>query len=80
LSLTGLPGHPFGARATPCFSLRPAGKSCILPAGMSDTLAKLIILGIPLAFSLSWFMYWILKLHNFQKKRKTSVGNIRGRT
>lgn len=47
---------------------------------MSDLLVKLIILGIPLAFSLSWFMYWILKLHNFQKKRKSTVGNLHGRT
>ena len=47
---------------------------------MSDTLAKVIIIGIPLAFSLSWFLYWVLKLHNFQKKRKSTVGHLHTRS
>ena len=60
--------------------LRAGAGCCTVHGGMSDTLAKVIIIGIPLAFSLSWFLYWVLKLHNFQKKRKSTVGHLHTRS
>jgi hypothetical protein len=37
---------------------------------MNATLAKALIVGVPLLFSLAWCLYWVLKLLRFQKKRK----------
>jgi hypothetical protein len=38
---------------------------------MSNTLAKVVIVGIPLILSLSWFTYWVIRLHRFGKSKRT---------
>ncbi len=42
---------------------------------MSPTLSKIIIIGIPLAFSLSWFFYWVLRITFHQRRRKLEGRN-----
>jgi hypothetical protein len=41
---------------------------------MSNTLAKVVIIGIPLILSLSWFGYWVVRLHRFGKSKRTPPG------
>lgn len=36
---------------------------------MSGTFLKIVILGIPLLFSLLWFAYWVVKLYKGPKKK-----------
>jgi hypothetical protein len=46
---------------------------------MTDTLAKVLIIGIPFALSIGWFIYWVQKLvrfHRSQKKKKTPAEPI----
>jgi hypothetical protein len=40
---------------------------------MSNLLAKIVIVGIPLILSLSWFAFWMVRLHRFgrSQRRKT---------
>jgi hypothetical protein len=37
---------------------------------MTDTLAKVLIIGIPFALSIGWFSYWVQKLVRFQRSQK----------
>jgi len=41
---------------------------------MSDTFLKVVIVGFPLAFSLSWFTYWVVKLNKARKSKGTRTG------
>ncbi|HET6487673.1 MAG TPA: hypothetical protein VFH83_14695 [Spirochaetia bacterium] len=43
---------------------------------MNPTLAKIVILGIPLLLSLSWFVYWVLRI-TFHQKRQKLLGRNR---
>ncbi len=36
---------------------------------MSLTFLKIVILGLPLLFSLLWFAYWVVKLYKGPKKK-----------
>ena len=36
---------------------------------MSPTFLKIVILGVPLLFSLLWFAYWVVKLYKGPKKK-----------
>jgi hypothetical protein len=36
---------------------------------MSNVLAKVVIIGIPLILSLSWFAYWVVRLVRFGKRK-----------
>jgi hypothetical protein len=36
---------------------------------VSAAFLKIIILGVPLLFSLLWFAYWVVKLYKGPKKR-----------
>ena len=42
-------------------------------AAMSNLLAKIVIVGIPLILSLSWFAFWMVRLARFgrSQRRKT---------
>ena len=42
---------------------------------MSPTLSKIVILGIPLLLSLSWFLYWVLRITFHQKRQKLAGHN-----
>ena len=42
---------------------------------MRDIFAKVIIIGIPLVLSLSWFLYWVIRLRRFQKKKKSPTSS-----
>jgi hypothetical protein len=36
---------------------------------VSATFLKIVILGLPLLFSLLWFAYWVVKLYKGPKKK-----------
>jgi len=36
---------------------------------VSPTFLKIVILGVPLLFSLLWFAYWVVKLYKGPKKK-----------
>jgi hypothetical protein len=38
-------------------------------AAVSPTFLKIVILGLPLLFSLLWFAYWVVKLYKGPKKK-----------
>jgi hypothetical protein len=38
---------------------------------MSNALAKVLIIGVPLILSLSWFVYWVVRLARFGRRKKT---------
>ena len=42
---------------------------------MSPTLSKIVILGIPLLLSLSWFVYWVLRITFHQRRLKLQRRN-----
>jgi hypothetical protein len=35
---------------------------------MSDTFLKVVILGLPLGFSLMWFAYWVVKIFKARER------------
>ena len=37
---------------------------------MSNVLAKVVIIGIPLVLSLSWFAYWVVRLVRFGRGKR----------
>ena len=43
---------------------------------MNDTFLKVIILGLPLGFSLMWFVYWVVKIFKARERqlRKQASG------
>jgi hypothetical protein len=36
---------------------------------MSNALATVLIVGVPLTLSLSWFVYWVVRLYRFGRKK-----------
>jgi hypothetical protein len=42
---------------------------------MNQTLAKILIIGVPFIFSLAWCLYWVIKLMRFRRKKK-SLGKL----
>jgi len=42
---------------------------------MNTTLAKILLLGVPLLLSLSWFAFWVVKLLKTAKKLKSKAAN-----
>ncbi len=47
---------------------------------MSNTLAKALIIGLPVAVSLAWCTYWMIRLIRAKKRidaRKTASGELR---
>jgi len=45
-------------------------QSCMVAVEMSNTLAKVLIVGVPFLLSLSWAGYWILKLRRNGRVRR----------
>ncbi|HET6450394.1 MAG TPA: hypothetical protein VFI08_03745 [Spirochaetia bacterium] len=41
---------------------------------MSTTAARVLIFGIPLLLSLSWFLYWVLRLRAAARRLKAGRG------
>jgi len=42
---------------------------------MNPTLGKVLLLGVPLLLSLSWFIFWVVRLMRTAKKLKSSVAD-----
>ena len=42
---------------------------------MNTTLAKILLLGVPLLLSLSWFAFWVVKLLKTAKKLKSKAAH-----
>jgi hypothetical protein len=40
---------------------------------MRDIFAKAIFIGIPLVLSVSWFLYWVIRLCRFQRRKEPPV-------
>jgi hypothetical protein len=40
---------------------------------MNQTLAKVLIIGIPFTFSLAWCLYWVIRLVRFRRKKKSAA-------
>jgi len=41
---------------------------------MSPLAAKILIVGVPLLISLSWFVFWVLRLTRAARRLKTASG------
>lgn len=41
---------------------------------MSPLAARILIVGVPLLLSLSWFLYWVLKLARAARRLKSDTG------
>ncbi len=41
---------------------------------MSPLLAKILIIGVPFALSLAWFIFWVVRLRNAAKKLREKRG------
>jgi len=50
--------------------LMAVAQSSMVAVEMSNTLAKVLIIGIPFLLSLSWAGYWILKLRRHRRVRR----------
>ena len=55
---------------TPALQLMGGAQSCMVAMEMSNTLAKVLIVGIPFLLSLSWAGYWILRLRRHRRVRR----------
>jgi Na+-driven multidrug efflux pump len=42
---------------------------------MNTTLAKVLLLGVPLLLSLSWFAFWVVRILKTSKKLKRRTSN-----
>ena len=42
--------------------------------GMTAVAAKILIFGVPLALSLSWFLFWVVRLSRAARRLKSRAG------
>ena len=47
---------------------------------MSPLAAKILIVGVPLVLSLSWFLFWVMRLARAARRLKASPGKDPGKS